>query len=182
MGAWQGDLAKFEAQLAAGGLTIRDIRGDGNCMFRAIADQLEGNQEAHWDFRHRVMNFMEENRGAFEPFVEDDVPFDTYVVRMRRDSEWGGHLELQAISQCFGVNIIVHQLGTQPWEIQNFPHPARALHLSYHDGEHYASVRYADDTGHTPARAINLEELAAAGSSRGSAFMTVGVRHCCRAH
>ena len=93
-----------------------------------------------------------------------------YLNRMQRRKEWGGHLELQAISNMLKVNICVHQVsastcppvasyGTpashaacypqlaQPrWEIVNFPH-AQVLHLSYHDGEHYNSVRNADDDG-----------------------------------
>ena len=31
---WRSDIVKFSAQLAEGGLVIRDIKGDGNCMFR----------------------------------------------------------------------------------------------------------------------------------------------------
>ena len=34
----------FATQLASFGLTLRDAKADGNCMFRALADQLEGNQ------------------------------------------------------------------------------------------------------------------------------------------
>ena len=89
----------------------------------------------------RVVDYMDANRESFEPFVEDDVPFDKYTADMRKDGEWGGHLELQAISLCFGVNVIVHQLESSPWEIRNFPPSAPVIHLSYHDGEHYASVR-----------------------------------------
>ena len=52
-----------------------------------------------------------------------------------------GLRSLQGISCTFNVNIIVHQLGSPPWEIRNFPPSAPVIHLSYHDGEHYASVR-----------------------------------------
>lgn len=38
------------------------------------------------------------------------------------------------------------QLQQPRWEIVNFPQ-AQVLHLSYHDGEHYNSVRNADDNG-----------------------------------
>ena len=34
---YRSDLAKFNEQLATGGLCIRDIRGDGNCMVRMFA-------------------------------------------------------------------------------------------------------------------------------------------------
>lgn len=41
---------------------------------------------------------MVENRDGFEPFIEDDEPFDKYMGNMRKDAEWGGHLELQVAS------------------------------------------------------------------------------------
>jgi OTU domain-containing protein 3 len=132
---------KFEEQVAVGGLVIRDIKGDGNCMFRAVADQFTGSQENHFDYRHRIVDFMDTHRDVFQPFFyEGDGTFDAYLSKMRRDGEWGGNLELQALSLCCSVNIIVHQLGARPWAIQHDA-PSRTIHLSYHDGDHYASIR-----------------------------------------
>ena len=41
------DLKKFHAQLAPLGLKVNTMGTDGNCMFRAIADQLEGDESKH---------------------------------------------------------------------------------------------------------------------------------------
>ncbi len=46
-----------------------------------------------WGLVHQ--DFMVENRDGFEPFIEDDEPFDKYMANMRKEAEWGGHLELQ---------------------------------------------------------------------------------------
>lgn len=43
------------------------------------------------------------------------------------------------------------------------PAGTRKLHLSYHDGEHYNSVRRADD--YNPGPPEPIEELAAVGSA-----------------
>eukprot|EP01118_Nematostelium_gracile_P004654 TRINITY_DN15518_c0_g1_i1.p1 TRINITY_DN15518_c0_g1~~TRINITY_DN15518_c0_g1_i1.p1 ORF type:complete len:174 (+),score=44.85 TRINITY_DN15518_c0_g1_i1:3-524(+) len=59
---------------------------------------------------------------------------------MRKNATWGGHIELQAMSVLHQVNIVVHQLATPRWEIANFP-GNRSIHLSYHRGDHYASIR-----------------------------------------
>jgi len=88
---------------------------------------------------------MKANREAFEPFVEDDEPFDHYVESMGEDGTWAGNLELQAASIELQVNICVYQAGKKPWIIKNFPDDKPMLHLSYHDGMHYNSVRRADD-------------------------------------
>ncbi|CAJ1387112.1 unnamed protein product [Effrenium voratum] len=39
--------ARLERLLAAHGLAERPVAGDGNCQFRALADQLYGSEEHH---------------------------------------------------------------------------------------------------------------------------------------
>jgi hypothetical protein len=52
---------------------------------------------------------------------------------------------------AYRVNIVVHQLEQARWEVVNFRDAnARAIQLSYHTGDHYASVRAAD--GSLPPR------------------------------
>jgi len=138
---WNKDFAKFQQQLGAGGLTIKDVAGDGNCLFRAIADQLVDDPSRHAEFRKRIMDFVEAQREAFEPFVEDDIPFEVYVSDMRKMSSWGGHIEIQAFSLQYQCNVIIHQLDQPRWEVNNHDLPKKTIHLSYHDGDHYASVR-----------------------------------------
>eukprot|EP01117_Protostelium_nocturnum_P006675 TRINITY_DN2402_c0_g1_i1.p1 TRINITY_DN2402_c0_g1~~TRINITY_DN2402_c0_g1_i1.p1 ORF type:complete len:549 (-),score=198.23 TRINITY_DN2402_c0_g1_i1:24-1670(-) len=139
--SWKSDFQKFQEQVSLHGLFIKDVTGDGNCLFRAVSDQIEGHPNSHDDIRQRTVDCIEENREMFEPFIEDDVPFDKYCIDMRKNGEWGGHLELQAMSLICAVNITVHQLDSPRWEINNFGPTARSIHLSYHRGDHYASVR-----------------------------------------
>lgn len=49
-----------------------------NCLFRALGDQLEGHSRNHFHHRQEVVKYMLEHRKDFEPFVEDDVPFDVH--------------------------------------------------------------------------------------------------------
>lgn len=49
------------------------------------------------------------------------------------------------------MNITIHQLHQPPWVVKNFPDSARTIHLSFHDGEHYNSVRQEGDEGTGPA-------------------------------
>ena len=46
--------AVFKEQLRAQGLRIKQIDSDGNCLFRAIADQLDGSPERHAWVRTQV--------------------------------------------------------------------------------------------------------------------------------
>ena len=58
-----------------------DCCGFSNCLFRALGDQLEGHSRNHYRHRQEVVKYMMDHRKDFEPFVEDDVPFDDH-------SEW----------------------------------------------------------------------------------------------
>lgn len=94
------------------------------------------------------------NRPDFEPFVEDDVSFDSYIEGMCQSSTWGGNMELQALSVVLEVNIRIHILGSPIWEIVNFDNTHKSIHLSYHDGDHYNSVRSITDDTDQPAADI----------------------------
>jgi len=122
------------------------VAGDGNCLFRAIADQMEGNPEVHAKYRKRICEFIETNRYDYEPFIEDDEPCEEYMVRMKRNATWGGQMEIQACSLAYSINITIHQLGQPRWDIINFQISlVKTIHLSYHQGEHYSSVRKIGD-------------------------------------
>lgn len=127
---------------------IIEVEGDGSCFFRSLADQLEyisGDEKDytvdHQTLRKRIISNVRANRTMYEPFMEDDEPFDEYVDRMEEEGEWAGNVELQAASLELGVNIRIYQAGQAPWTVKNHSDSAPLLHLSYHDGSHYNSVR-----------------------------------------
>jgi OTU-like cysteine protease len=77
-------------------------------LFRSISDQLYydyGNN--HDEVRDDVCNYLEGHKDSFSFFLvlddeEEDAPdFESYVSNMRRDGDWGGHLELVAASRMY---------------------------------------------------------------------------------
>lgn len=127
---------------------------------RALADQLEGNEEEHEKYRHMVVQYIMKNREMFEPFIEDDVPFDEYCQSMGKDGTWAGHMELQAASLVTQNNICIHRDMSPRWYIRNFENQrARMIHLSYHDGEHYNSVRLKEDQCSGPAMPVIIKQV-----------------------
>jgi len=142
----------FRKQLGGIGMRVVRIESDGNCFFRAVADQLVGDEGDHNRIREQVVEYMQDNREAFEPFVEDDQVFEIYCEQMKEDGTWAGNMELQAASLVLRVNIYIHQAGRPAWRIQNFTErEVRTVHLSYHDGDHYNSLRMSCDFGPGPA-------------------------------
>ncbi|XP_030498780.1 OVARIAN TUMOR DOMAIN-containing deubiquitinating enzyme 7 isoform X4 [Cannabis sativa] len=154
----QVDISQFRAQLDVLGLKIIQVTADGNCFFRALADQLEGNEEEHAKYRSMVVQYILRNREMFEPFIEDEVPFDDYCLNMEKDGTWAGHMELQAASLVTRSNICIHRSMSPRWYIRNFEDQCfHMVHLSYHDGEHYNSVRSKEDSCEGPARPITIK-------------------------
>ncbi|PRW44889.1 OTU domain-containing 3 isoform X1 [Chlorella sorokiniana] len=148
----------LERELAAVGLRIKQIEADGNCFFRSVLDQLEGEGGDHLRLRQRVMEYVEEQEEDYKFFMEDDEPFDKYIKRMKKEGAWAGHLELQATSLLLERNICIYQSGQPVWRISNFDQAPEeeTLHLSYHDGMHYNSVRNADDYGSGPPEPVRM--------------------------
>src|SRR5688500_8498758 len=80
---------------------------------------------------------------------------------MRKDGTWAGHLELLAVAHAFNVDVIIHQPDAPRLELRNpcatLDMPVlREIHISYHNGSHYGSVRSLEDTGNGPALPIQL--------------------------
>ena len=76
--------------MASYGLRLKEVSPDGNCLFRSIADQVEGNEKLHRKYRCDAIEYMEANQEDFIPFMEDDEKIDQYLANMMRDSIWGG--------------------------------------------------------------------------------------------
>ena len=62
--------ARMRAQLTPLGLVVRDIAADGNCLFRAVSDQL-------------AAQLLRERSGAASPFAATPLPPDHLTLRRR---------------------------------------------------------------------------------------------------
>jgi hypothetical protein len=142
------DLESLNVLMKKNGLYIRDVTADGNCLFRAVSDQLYGNEKNHFELRAKATRYMSLHPGAFKPFIDTSTQsFEDYVLQMASPNTWGDNLVLQALSKAITLDIRIHQLGIA-YDIRN-DHGSKvrsttAIHLSYHDGQHYASVRRID--------------------------------------
>lgn len=48
------------------GMRIKEMEGDGNCLFRAVSDQVyNGNQEHHEMIRQACMDYIEAEKEFF---------------------------------------------------------------------------------------------------------------------
>jgi len=100
---------------------------------------------------------MIENQDHFKFFIEDDVTFDDYIKDMTKDGTWGGNLEIYALSMKFSVNFYIYIYNHPMYIVKNFDKPARNAHLTYHDGQHYNSVRLREDFSEDIPEFISLD-------------------------
>uniref|UniRef100_A0A8C3N7T3 OTU domain-containing protein 3 n=1 Tax=Geospiza parvula TaxID=87175 RepID=A0A8C3N7T3_GEOPR len=154
-----GGSGGFAGQLRALGLKLREVPGDGNCLFRALGDQLEGHSRNHLRHRQETVQFMLRQRADFEPFVEDDVPFDKHVANLAKPGTFAGNDAIVAFARNNQMNVVIHQLNTPLWQIRGTDRSgARELHIAYRHGEHYDSVRRLSDDSEAPAH-LRMEML-----------------------
>lgn len=85
------------------GVRERPVRADGNCQFRALADQLYASEEHHAAVREQVIAQLRQASDRYCGFVPGR--FDDYVAEMARDCTWGDHVTLQAAADALGVRI-----------------------------------------------------------------------------
>lgn len=130
----------FEKRLRKKGLSIKKMGEDGACLFRAVADQVYGDQEMHGAMRKLCMDYMAKNSDYFSQYVTED--FEKYVERKRCDHIHGNHIEMQAISEMFNRPIEVYHYGTEPINIFHGNHSSDSepIRLSYHRNIHYNSI------------------------------------------
>ena len=101
----------FDQEIKTMKIRLKDVIGDGNCLFRAFADQVDGQENTHIVMREEACRYMVAHQEFFEPFLdeEEDGSFQNYIKLMLKNGEWGGHLELQALCECFKCVVVIHK-------------------------------------------------------------------------
>ncbi|XP_017707622.1 PREDICTED: OTU domain-containing protein 3 isoform X1 [Rhinopithecus bieti] len=154
-GGCEEEFLSFANQLQALGLKLREVPGDGNCLFRALGDQLEGHSRNHLKHRQETVDYMIKQREDFEPFVEDDIPFEKHVASLAKPGTFAGNDAIVAFARNHQLNVVIHQLNAPLWQIRGTDKSSvRELHIAYRYGEHYDSVRRINDNSEAPAHLL----------------------------
>merc|ERR1719513_354197 len=113
---WLEKDIRFENVMRRKGYNIKRMGEDGACLFRAVADQLYGDQEMH-----------------------------EYVSRKRTPQVHGNHLEIQALSEMYSRPIHIYCYSSEPINIFQHINRTDSeltipIRLCYHRGVHYNSL------------------------------------------
>lgn len=161
----------LSVQLREMGLYAAETHGDGNCLFRALSDQLYGDPKYHAKLRADTCDHLAAHADMYAGFVEAECPYEAYVDQMRTHGTYGGHLELSAFAHLTQKRIRIVQPGyVYVVACDDDSYSARAsrerrerhrrhmlaqdtpprgtppecvgpLHIAYHSWEHYSSLR-----------------------------------------
>ena len=174
---WQNRTLSFKDQMTKKGFQIVTMRGDGNCLFRAVAHQIWGDPELHAMVRTMVCDFMLANGGEFAEVLGALVPgpngFARYVAQMRRpcyqgNGEWGGDPEIRVMEEIFDRPFELWDVergsGKGPANIHlegSLPedHRVDPIRVSYHGKNHYNSVQNTDVTRRFPLGELNTSAI-----------------------
>ena len=143
------------------------MNDDGNCLFRAISDQLYSHDRDHEKLRKEITDYMVENRQHYTNFIHED--FDWYIANMKTNKTYATNVEIQGNIQkilFFNLNILFYfiykafaekencqvliysdqSIGEPPLSINPYEkEPTKSIMLSYQRGNHYNSVIPFDD-------------------------------------
>jgi hypothetical protein len=65
-----------------------------------------------------------------------------YVAGMAKDGEWGGQIEISAVSRLYGIDVVIYQHDAPAYEMRVTPKASkRKIFLYYQTECHYVSVR-----------------------------------------
>lgn len=145
------DHERLSQRLATYSLAELQIEGDGNCQFRALADQLFHNPDYHKHVRKKVYKQLKHHKRLYEGYVP--MNYRSYLKKMKRLGEWGDHVTLQAAADRFGAKICLVTSFRDTYYIEIIPKditPSKELWLSYWSEVHYNSLY---ESGDVPTRA-----------------------------
>ncbi|CAF3043021.1 unnamed protein product [Rotaria sp. Silwood2] len=139
------------------GFIIKPVQEDGACLFRAISDQVFGDEEMHSIVRQNCMDYIVKNSDFFRAYITED--FDQYITRKRRQNCHGNHIEIIALSELYNRPIEVYEYSTEPINIVHgvYKTDNEPIRLSYHCGVHYNSI--IDPWRPTAGHGLGLPDL-----------------------
>eukprot|EP01096_Ripella_sp_DP13-Kostka_P006486 TRINITY_DN2322_c0_g1_i1.p1 TRINITY_DN2322_c0_g1~~TRINITY_DN2322_c0_g1_i1.p1 ORF type:complete len:290 (+),score=113.23 TRINITY_DN2322_c0_g1_i1:28-870(+) len=136
------------------GLTVKQMPSDGNCMFYAIEDQLRLLHDKQIDakeLRRLTATELRANAADYRPFLPSsqgdseisDEEFEEYCQTMENTFEWGGNVELQALSRSLALPIRVYSSTGLRIELGDHLIDQHApLNISFHNHFHTLGAHY----------------------------------------
>ena len=155
-------------------LEVASCDGDGNCLFRAVADQVYGDQGLHAVVRASAVRLMETQQSHFRAFMPDleGRDWNAHIAAMRADAVWGDDPEVEALSRLYNRPVEIWMFDAlegakrHPRAALGVALDAPPLRLSFYGGGHYDSIHGLDWGAHLlPRSSAGVTESQAIGAA-----------------
>jgi hypothetical protein len=82
--------AKIEEYMTSHGVIRKPIIGDGNCLFRAMADQLGYGESRHREIRDKIVETIRKDNEYFVNFIDEEEidGVEAYCEEMMKDGKF----------------------------------------------------------------------------------------------
>jgi hypothetical protein len=101
------------------GYDMIDVKGDGNCLFRAVSKSLRLNYAikiSYRKLRQDSVDYLDSHRELLDIYLPylSKLPQEAYLVKMSKDGEWGNVLSLLSLSEVLKVqfNVLSVEFGS----------------------------------------------------------------------
>ena len=133
-------------------ITFRAIKGDGNCLFRALSFIITGSEEQHMALRQVIIRHMRSiGQLLWENQIYPDADYpdgmEQYIARSRMEhaGAWGTQVEMIALAHLLNTPILTHA-GTLGWNRYSSSAAYGFLDASQPDGQQMAMyIRHSGD-------------------------------------
>ncbi|CAH2085068.1 unnamed protein product [Euphydryas editha] len=85
---------------------------DSSCLFRAVSENIFNTQRYFHKVRLDCVQFMASKRHLFEGSLS--CPFENYLKEMSNPSEYGGLIEISAMSHCYRRDFVIFEANKGP--------------------------------------------------------------------
>ena len=110
----EGKISENETEV----FKIRDVKGDGNCLFRCFSRYLYGMEERHKEIRFKIVRYVARDWKYFGDKSHRKNSKE-YVNEMGKDRTFGTDLEIEIFSKLLGSEIVTsrEQDGRRKWVV-----------------------------------------------------------------
>ncbi len=104
----KSNIVNVQCQAMGKPRSVKRIRGDGNCFFRAISFAMSGTEDNHVQLRTACVNHLLRNANKLKCFLRDGFAnVEDYVMRQRMfdAGTWATEVEILAMSHMLCIDI-----------------------------------------------------------------------------
>jgi hypothetical protein len=135
----------LNSQLVSCGMTVVDVQGDGNCLFRAVSLAINGDESHHAALRASVASYIEQHHNVLDGVTDispdDGYSFSQHLAALRTDGTAVGEDVIFALTAVCQRDIYVYTAYAKPLTYHsNCTGKNAPIRVAFFEPGHYKAV------------------------------------------